>query len=311
MKTELTLDPMELADVGGQPRKLAAEIHRQLRAQQGNISLPIPLAQIAAALGVEEIVERETTTFEGMLVASADKSRGGIVLRKGMQRGRRNFTLGHEIGHFVNPYHKPPPAGFVCVREGLAGRRADGKKWDQRSAFERMEIEANEFSVALMVPTPEFRKSRERLSGSDLRHIQTLANLFATSKEVMSRIYVDTSPEKIGIVTSLNGQLRSFILPPSFPYLGLGKGRPLPSRSLSEHFLKTATPGGVSGLLPISADVWLDRSPRNVELFEQVIAQRDGFAITLLRIQEPDEDEADEQEEVERRWSATRFAYGR
>jgi hypothetical protein len=215
------------------------------------------------------------------------------------------------VTHFVNPYHKPPPAGFVCVREGLAGRRADGKKWDQRSAFQRMEIEANEFSVALMVPTPEFRKSQERLSGSDLRHIGTLANLFATSKEVMSRIYVDTSPENIGIITSVNGQLRSFILPPSFPYLGLGKGRPLPSRSLSERFLKAASPGDVSGLLPVPSDVWLDRSPRNVELFEQAIAQRDGFGMTLLCIEQPDYEEADEQEEVERRWSAPRFAYGR
>ncbi len=308
---ELALDLMELADVGGQSRKLANELHRQMRAQFGQLTLPMPLASIAYALGIEEIRDEPTTSFEGMLVASADKSRGAIVLRKGMQRGRRNFTLGHEIGHFVNPYHKPPPEGFKCLPKGMAARRSDGKVWEDRAQYERMEIEANEFSVALMVPTPEFRAAREKLPGCDLRHLGPLVELFATSKEVMSRIYVDTAHEKVGILTSKEGLLQNFILPKPFPFLGLARGRPLSSRSLSASFLASATPGNVSDLGRVRADVWLERSPSPISLYEQVMVQRDGWATTMLIVEEPDEDEQEEDDEVERRWHGPRFAYGR
>ncbi|MFI4966415.1 MAG: ImmA/IrrE family metallo-endopeptidase [Caulobacterales bacterium] len=307
----LVLDLMELADIGGQPRKLAGELHRQIRAQNGDLMLPMPLRDIAHALGIEEIQEQPTTTFEGMLVAPPDKSRGVIVLRQGMQKGRRNFTLGHEIGHFTNPYHKPPPDGFMCSAPDMRARRADGKAWDRRTPYERMEIEANEFSVALMVPAPEYRKARDKLSGCDLLHIEPLANLFGTSKQVMARIYVDTAPEQIAILISRHGRLENFVLPLKFPYLGLAKGHPLPPRSSSPSFLETASPGQASGLAPVHPDAWLDRSTAGVSLCEQTLAQRDGWAMTLLALDEPDDDEQDEEEEVERRWSEPRFAYNR
>jgi Zn-dependent peptidase ImmA (M78 family) len=307
----LAFDLMDLADIGGQPRKHASEIHRQIRAQYGQLPLPIPLREVAAALGVEEIQECATTTFEGMLVATADKSRSTIVLREGMPKGRGNFTLGHEIGHLVNPYHKPPPDGFVCPGTSMRARRGDGKTWESRSPFERMEIEANEFSITLLVPAPEFRKARDRLPDCDILHIEPLANLFGTSKEAMSRIYVDTAPEKIGILTSRAGQLQSFILPPAFPYLGLSKGRPIPPHSASATFLRAAKPGQASVLVPVSPDAWLERSAPGVQLHEQTLAQRDGWAMIMLVLDEPDEDERDEEEHMERRWSAPRFAYGR
>lgn len=307
----LTLDLMDLADIGGQPRKLANEIHRQIRAQNGDLTIPMPLREIALALGIDEIQERPTMTFEGMLVATPDKARGTIVLREGLLRGRRNFTLGHEIGHFVNPYHKSPADGFVCDASAMRVRRAGGKAWDQRSPYERMEIEANEFSVALMVPAPEFRKARDNLSGCDLLHIEPLANLFGTSKEVMARIYVDTAPEKIGVLTSHNGRLRSFLLPTTFPYLGLAKGHPLPPRSASAAFVKSSRPGQASTIVPVCPDAWLERSQAGVRLCEQTLTQRDGWAMTMLVLDEPDDDEHDEDEEVERRWSEPRFAYRR
>jgi Zn-dependent peptidase ImmA (M78 family) len=307
----LTLDLMDLADIGGQPRKLANEIHRQIRNQDGQLTLPMPLSDVARALGIEEIQERPTTTFEGMLVTSPDKSRGSVVLREGMLRGRRNFTLGHEIGHFVNPYHKPPSEGFVCNTPGMRARRADGKVWDQRTPYERMEIEANEFSVALLVPVSEFRTSRDRLPGSDLLHIEPLARLFGTSREVMARIYVDTASEKIGVLTSHNGLLQNFILPTTFPYLGLAKRHPLPPRSASATFIKTASPGQASSVVSVRPDAWLERSPAGVQVGEQTLVQREGWAMTMLVLDEPDEDEREEDDEVERRWSQPRFAYGR
>lgn len=310
--THLTLDLMDLADVGGQPRKLAAEIHRQIRAQAGNLPLPLPLASIAAAAGITEIIDRPTTSFEGTLVTSPDKSQGVVVLRAGMPRGRRNFTLGHEIGHMINPYHRPSRAdGFVCVSRDMHARRRGNVSWDKRPALERMEVEANEFSVSLLVPAQEFQQQRAKLSGCDLGHIEPLARLFGTSKEVMARIYVDTSPERIAMLTSQYGKVQRLILPDRFPYLGLKKDLPLPPRSLSASFLGIATPGQLSGLCAVRADAWLESSKAQTELCEQTLAQRDGWAMTMLTLDEPDEDEEEEEAEVELRWAGARFAYGR
>jgi Zn-dependent peptidase ImmA (M78 family) len=97
---EITIDLMELADLG-QPLKLAFELHRQIRAQLGAVPVRVPLEQIAKALGIVGIREYDTDNFEGTLVISDGV--GAVGLRKGMPPGRRNFTLGHEIGHFAIP----------------------------------------------------------------------------------------------------------------------------------------------------------------------------------------------------------------
>lgn len=305
----LALDLIELTEVGGQPRKLAAEIHRQLRAAPDGLPLPVPLEHIAKAGGIVEITERETTTFEGMLVANATKTSGAVVLRKGLRRGRRNFTLGHEIGHFVTPYHRPPPSGFICDAAGLQAKRAGSTPFNGRTALERMEVEANEFSLALLIPVPEFRSERGRLGGDDLSHVQPLAKLFGTSTEVMARTYVDTSAEMIAILATRAGRLVKFFLPPRFPYLGLSKGTAVPLASVTAAAIKTEQSGRCTRMVRVSPETWLERPARSAELYEQVLPQENGWALTLLRVEEPSG--ADDDDEVESAWPAPRFSYGR
>ena len=129
------IDLMALADIGGQPRRLALDIQRQIREQLGQLPLPVPLIDIATAVGIDEIVERATQSFEGMLITSDNKAQGKVILREGMLRGRRNFTLGHELGHFVSPYHKPPPEGFVCDGGGMKAARRDKTPWASRNTI--------------------------------------------------------------------------------------------------------------------------------------------------------------------------------
>jgi hypothetical protein len=305
--TGVTLDLMALADIGAQPRKTAWEIHRQMREQSGGrVVLPVPLEAIAEAAGIEEIQECETDGFEGAMVASEDRSRGSIVLRKGLLAGRRRFTLGHEIGHFLNPYHKAPPGGFKCDKAGMDVRRSAAKAWTDRSPAERMEIEANEFSAAVLVPIAEYRADRANLSGCDIGHLELLRHKYGVSREFMAQVYVETSAELVAILVSQGGKLGRFILPPKFPYLGLSKGRPLPARSISSEFSKTAQPGSQTELQEVQADVWLDRSPPGRTVFEQAIALSSGWMMTLLLVEDHEVDE-EEVEEVERSWAKPRF----
>lgn len=305
------LDRMELDDIGGKPIQLATEVHRQVRAQDGTVPLPVPLVEIAASLGIEEITDRPVTGFDGMLIATPDRSRGAVVLREGMPKGRRAFTLGHEIGHYVNRYHQPPPGGFKCAKSGLEAARDTGLAWTKRPLLERMEVEANEFSAHLLFPDKEYDLHRRKLSGCDLAHIEPMARLFGVSKEAMARKYVATAPELIGIIASKDGRTQSFALPNAFPYLGLRKGGPLPTRCRTLQFLRTSGAGDCSELAEIDAHWWIENPKRGVSLYEQVLAQGDGWALTMLLAEEPDEDDVDEDQEMERRWHEPKISYGR
>lgn len=307
----VSIDLMDLADVGAQPRKLAAEIHRQLRAQFGDVPLPVPLVEIATALGIQEIIDRETDSYVGMLVTTPDRASGIIVLQAGLRTGRRNFTLGHEIGHFVNPYHKPPPAGFQCTRKDMAARRRGNIPWENRPKLDQIEVEANEFSIALSVPIPEYRRERLNLSGCDLKHLEALRHKFGLSREAIAQVYVDTAPEKIALIFSETGRIRRFVLPANFPYLGLSKGHPMPTRSLTASRLRTLSAGECSPIEEVSPDTWLTRSPSGVRVYEQLLVLSGGHAVTMLSVEEPDDEEQDEEAEVQRRWYSPQFGYKR
>lgn len=293
---EITIDLMELADIG-QPLKLAFELHRQIRAQLGAVSLRVPLEQIAKALGIVGIREYDTDNFEGTLVIS--DGAGAVGLRKGMPSGRRNFTLGHEIGHFVIPSHRIVKSKFECSTSDL--RRARPKdKWDAVPHEERIEIEANEFSAALVVPMPEYRAERRKLSKAcDLDQVRVLARKFDVSLEVMAKVYVTSADELTAIVISKDRKVQRVIPAPNFPYLGLRAGMPIPDLSLTRRWPSPSTIGTVSEMKDVPTHAWLEKRGRVEALYEQVFAQKNGYATTLLTVDMSDDDE----EEDDRRWN--------
>lgn len=293
---------MALADIGGQPRKLAMEIHRQLRLQFGTVPLRVPLEGIAQAIGIVEIAEHETEAFEGTLLVKGDK--GAIALRRGMRSGRRRFTLGHELGHFVNPWHRTSGNRFECSGGDMRRKRDRATEWDSRPQQERMEIEANEFSAALLLPAPEFKDERAKF-GKDpaIADIAALAKQFDVSLEFMASTYVDTSKHMIGIILSQHGCVTRPILKKDFPFLGLRKGAPLPHDSRTVAFRRRGAPGDISSAEDVLRTGWLENRGRVTALTEQVMLQQDGWAVTLLWADEEDDDPDDDDRNWNRRSS--------
>jgi hypothetical protein len=110
------LDWMALDDVGGNPRKLAEAIHIQL----GDYPGPVPIYEIARALDVVEIRESPLFNLEGALITSPEKGYAAILVNSRSSPQRRRFTAGHELGHFLNPWHNPPlGTGFACTQEDM------------------------------------------------------------------------------------------------------------------------------------------------------------------------------------------------
>jgi hypothetical protein len=292
----IDIDLMQLADFA-QPTKLAHELHRQLRKQFGAVPNHVPLVGIASAVGIAGIAEFSTSQFEGTLVIRDGV--GAIGLRRGLNPGRRNFTLGHEIGHFLVPNHRFTRQNFECATTDLKKRRAGGGNWTDRPPTERIEIEANEFSAALLVPVPEYRHARRQLgSGCDVTHIRELADTFGVSQEMMSQIYVNSADEKAAIIFSQQGIVRRVITPLAFPYLGLRAGRSLPHNALAKVF-KPANGTMASDLCEALTDRWLEARGSVSAIYEQVLLQKNGWATTLIVV---DEEEGDDEND-DRNWN--------
>lgn len=289
------IDLMELADIGGNPQKLAHEIHRQLRSQYGSVPTEVPLEGIAKAVGIEDIVEHPTAAFEGTLFVNGP--RGIIGLRKGMRLGRRRFTLGHELGHFVNPWHTASKGRFECSGADTRIHRFNGGiRWSDRSSQEKMEIEANEFSNALLLPMPEYKAARRQFSSDPaIETIRSLALLFKVSFEVMCQTFINNEKDNVGIIASKDGKVVRPMLPNGFPFLGMSKGTLIPADSVTASALRSDPPGTVSKIEDVLKTGWLERRGNVVGLYEQVMRQKEGRAITLLwaEVEEYDEDADD------------------
>jgi Zn-dependent peptidase ImmA (M78 family) len=291
------IDLMELADLG-QPRRIAFAIHKQLRQQYGAVPAKVPLRGIATAVGINGIKEFETKSFDGTLVI--DGNSGAIGLRAGMPAGRQNFTLGHELGHFLIPTHRIRNRNFHCAPKDMRAQRGEASEWDRRTALERLEVEANEFSAALLVPMPEYRAERGKLSRDcDVEHIRLLANAFNVSQEMMASVYVKHSAETAAIIISHKGLVRRVIPKPDFPWMGLSAGAELPRHSLTQQFRAQNDPGEVSNAEEVEIYTWIERKGQVTSLSEQVILQRDDWATTLLTVEQDDEDD----EANDRNWN--------
>jgi Zn-dependent peptidase ImmA (M78 family) len=281
------IDRMLLGDIGGNPVKIAAEILRQ----NPGISLPIPLEEIAKAAGIVSIEYRELDGCEGMLVTDENKREGIVAVRKQPLEGRMRFTLGHEIGHFLNPWHKKPGGEFRCSGDDMK------KSEDKRQSDDyRMESEANIFAAEILIPRQEFVKDLRRRKGAEIDHIVTLSERYKTSKEMMARRYVDFQDDACAIVFSRNGKIIYVYKQQYFPGLCVWSNDSVPTSSLTAQY--KGDEGASSNWAEHPADMWLS-STRYKTVQEQVLMQQEGFRMTLLAL---GEEKDEEEENLTRSW---------
>jgi hypothetical protein len=86
---------------------------------------------------------------EGMLMPRSDGSgEWGIIYNETIRSaGRRNFTLAHELGHYLLHRHRHP-SGLKCTNRNMAD-------WDE--SVTKIEGEANTFASYLLMPLDDFR----------------------------------------------------------------------------------------------------------------------------------------------------------
>jgi Zn-dependent peptidase ImmA (M78 family) len=270
-------------DGTGSPTGLVTKI---LKAEPGLVA-PVPIEELAGQLDIAEIRDLAADGFEGGLITDEVRSSGFILVNRAARRGRRRFTIGHELGHFLMRTHKPPPGGFQCSRD-------DMRRWTdkEKSGAIRMEVEANEFSALILMPPPLWRKEMEKFRNPDLSQVVTLAGIFDVSKEAAARSYAQYHDEPVAMVVTKDGKIdKVYRNSTRFPRLCVWAGSPVPTASSLFHAVRQLD--HPSSIVEARAELWLesDWGKTLPALYEQVFFQQNGFALIMLWAELPDDED--------------------
>lgn len=261
----LVIDRMALDEVGANPDNLARAVLEQIGHRAG----PTPIEAIAAAVDIIEIRQEQLNSFEGALITTLERDVGKILVNRTSSRRRQRFSVAHELGHYLNPWHVPTSStGFWCKkRDFLAVRRSSDL--DRQL---RQEAEANTFAIALLAPASLVR--RHLSPQPDLADVVAISNDMDISREAAARRYVEVRDETLAVLVSRDGRLVYLSLSREFPKLAFQRDDVLPE------------PPDVQGGTGVSEVD--DADPRNWlriaggALTAQTLRQRNGWAITLL-----------------------------
>lgn len=147
---------------------------------------PIDVAEVAMEISRQYFPEAPITMVagaplskgvEGMLVPKNDGSgEWGILYNNSIRsRGRQNFTLAHEFGHYL--LHRAELAsGRECSGRDM-GEWSNGR---QRTKHEIVEAEANTFASFLLMPLDDFRH-QIRSRTVDIESLTGMADRYTVS----------------------------------------------------------------------------------------------------------------------------------
>jgi IrrE N-terminal-like domain len=194
----------------------------------------------------------------------------------------------------------PGPEGrFLCSRADMLLQHTNEQ--DKRS---RMEVEANRFSSLILIPPPILRS---KLKGDpSLEQLTKLASDFEVSKEAMARAYSSYHHEAIAFVVTENRIVRRIYKHLKFPYISIDFGKAAPKQSLISR--NASTGRGITEIAECLPDLWInvERGKAAPKLYEQVMNQRDNFAMTMLWLEKENVDDEDFDKE-ENMTSAQRY----
>jgi Zn-dependent peptidase ImmA (M78 family) len=281
----ITLDRIALEDVSREPQKLAAWILGQIAYQHGKV----PIEEIAYALGITEIRREQLTNLEGTLITTAERDCGAILVNSTSSPQRGRYTIGHELGHYLNPYHAGAgDKARSCSKQDLSANFVMGA-----DVHRKQEVEANRFAIEILAP-------RVRCRGfigpePDIREILRMRQEFDISREAAARRYAELHDEPIAVAFSKDNRLTYSVRSQSCPPLSVRKNELLSLPPAPKDG------GAVTEMSHTAPDDWADRFRGEIAI--QTLFQKEGFALTLLRFM-PEDDEEPEIEDTFQRFSA-------
>ena len=149
----------------------------QLLARAGVNTIPVPVKQVAAQLGIKIELADLGEDCSAVLVRNGDRAVIGV--NKDHPPNRQRFSIAHEIAHFW--LHD----GDTYIDKGY---RVHFRDLESGSGTKQEEMEANAFAAALLMPAKwvrdAFRQQPFELTGDD--SLELLAKQFSVSTEAMT-----------------------------------------------------------------------------------------------------------------------------
>jgi len=282
---------MELEEVGSNPTRLAEELLNQLAYSSGHIRIE----HVARALDITEIRAEALTNFEGALVTTSQRPFGQILVNSTSSVQRRRFTIAHELGHFLNLFHRPTDGeNFMCSSKDMGASRT--KLGSSQTRHQIQEREANRFAIELLTP----RRRVENLSCDQPRiiDIKAIAAEFKVSKQATAYRYVELHSAPVAIVFSQDGCIKNFkrskLMPSMYPPEQLALPR--------EH--QDVAQGSIEGPTQVEPEDWFTK-PSGCDVWIETLGQANGHAMSLVIIDTDravleDEDAQDIEDTVQR-----------
>jgi Zn-dependent peptidase ImmA (M78 family) len=289
----MQIDRVELADCTS-PERIIAEILRQVP----DLPIPVPIEELATAVGITTIHRMATDNFEGGLITQPERRDGVILVNGKANRLRQRYTIGHELGHYLIAAHQPRGSGqFTCSKSDMSIRKADR---DDRA--QRMEAEANRFSAGMLMPLIKFKADMRSQGGPDLNHVVALAATYDVSKEATAIHYSSYHHDPCAIILSQNGLVKRVYKSPRFPFVEAAIGKPLPHNSLSASYQD-----GDAAWDQVDRGVWLARLGHPATIDEQALCLANGWKMTMLFVEDSEDNGDAEVRDTYDVWENPRF----
>jgi hypothetical protein len=217
--------------------------HAKALLNELNVSGPGDPRTIATELQLD-INELDVQGFGGGLVRVKGTPLAAIIVRDSIREaGRKNFTVAHELGHFVLPGHDL--SGAVCGPSDIGN-------WGD--ATQELEREADEFAAELLLPS-EYAGPRFKSESPSLGIIQTVADESNASLSATALRYCDLVSERCAVVWSKKGKVSWYKPSPEFGFY-LKRGWEIAKGTQAwECFSGTRTHTSPE---PVDAHLWLD-----------------------------------------------------
>lgn len=212
-----------------------------------------------------------SSNFEGALMRRPNSRQWGIFYNSSItSAGRINFTLAHELGHYLL-HRSKSAADILCQKSDM---------WAWNSDYGKMEAEANLFASFLLMPRDDFEEQTAAFKRPEIAAFEALRDRYNVSITAAVLKWLDFTPRRAMIVVSKDGFIdwawsSKPLLKSGIFFKPKQQTIELPPRALAATAVEDGLHNGVE--LPIG--VWSKRE----EVLESVLlSEYHGQAISLL-----------------------------
>jgi hypothetical protein len=187
------------------PERWAFDLTHLLNARFGADRFPVDIPTVALEYTAQRYPDdpiisvqgEDLPSFDGGLFKSQPGRKGwGIIYNNRISsKGRINFTLAHEFGHFLL-HRLAYPNGFRCGEQDVV-------RWD--SEYGQVEHQANVFAANFLMPLDDFRRQIPTMDKVDLDMISHCADRYCVSLVAAALRWLSYTQKRAVLVVSRDG----------------------------------------------------------------------------------------------------------